>query len=85
MPLAIRHPDAAATASGHLSGVGFALATQNLASATATVGLPPGNRRWGIRLDPNTIHSACRPIPGGAPNPNGARRGTCGAGRFKLI
>jgi PE family len=41
MSLAVRHPEAVATAAGHLNGVGFALTAQNVAAATATVGLPP--------------------------------------------
>jgi hypothetical protein len=41
MSLAVRHPEAVATAAGHSNGVGFALTAQNVAAATATVGLSP--------------------------------------------
>ena len=41
MSLAVRHPEAVATAAGHLNGVGFASTAQNMAASTATVGLSP--------------------------------------------
>lgn len=41
MSLAVRHPEAMATAAGHLNGVRFASTAQNVAAATAMVGLSP--------------------------------------------
>jgi PE family len=40
MSFVITHPDALATAAGHLNGVGSPLAAQNVAAAAATTRLP---------------------------------------------
>ena len=41
MSLAVRHPKAVATVAGHSTGVRFASTAQNVAAATAMVGLSP--------------------------------------------
>jgi PE family len=41
MSFVIAHPEALATAAGHLDGVRSALAAQNVVAAAATTGLPP--------------------------------------------
>lgn len=41
MSFVIAHPEALATAAGHLNGAGSVLAAQNVAAAAATTGLPP--------------------------------------------
>ena len=41
MSFVTTHPEALATAAGHLNGLGSALAAQNLAASAATTGLVP--------------------------------------------
>ena len=41
MSFVLTHPEALATAAGHLNGVGSVLAAQNEAAAAATTALPP--------------------------------------------
>jgi PE family len=63
--LAIRHPEAVATAAGHSNGVGFALNAQNVAVATAAVGLPPAtaDEVSGLTATQFTVHAArCRAV-----------------------
>ena len=43
MSFVITHPEALATAAGHLTGVGSVLAAQNVAAAAATTSLPPAD------------------------------------------
>lgn len=84
MPLAVRHPEAVATAGSHSNGAGFPLPARNVAAATATPGLPPTvvhdvSALTATQFDAHAVRYGAE-----RPTPSAPGCGYCGAGKFKL-